>query len=94
MANAIYSPDARADLRESIRFIGRDSPAAARRWAARIRKTRRLLADNPQIGERRPQFMHGCRSFSIGNYVIFFRAVPTGIEVLRIVRGERDLKRL
>jgi len=36
----------------------------------------------------------GCRLFSSGRYVIFFRNIDDGIQVLRIVRGERDLENL
>jgi antitoxin HicB len=47
------------------------------------------------VGERRPEFLSGeCRSFSFGNYVIFFRPVPRGIEVVRVVRGDRDVRSL
>jgi toxin ParE1/3/4 len=53
------------------------------------------LASHPQMGEERPGFgVPGCRSFSVGNYVIFFRPIAGGIEVARIVHGSRDLSNL
>jgi toxin ParE1/3/4 len=36
----------------------------------------------------------GCRSFSVGNYVVFFRPIKNGIEVARIVHGSRDFRGL
>ncbi|HJS09301.1 MAG TPA: type II toxin-antitoxin system RelE/ParE family toxin [Pirellulales bacterium] len=53
------------------------------------------LAKNPEIGERRPEFKTGeFRSSLIGRYVIFYRPTADGIEVARIVRGERDIRNL
>ena len=54
-----------------------------------------MLARNPEMGERRPEFLSGDRrSFSFGNYVIFYRRIDPGIEVVRVVRGERDIRSL
>jgi plasmid stabilization system protein ParE len=54
-----------------------------------------LLAGNPELGERRTTRRFGaCRCFTCGNFVIFFRGVPDGAEIIRIVRGERDLEQI
>ena len=95
MARPAYAPAAKEDLQTIVEFIARDKPQAARRWLARLRETCRLLARHPGIGELRPEFLSGdCRSFSFGNYVIFFRPVRRGIEVVRVLRGERDMRSL
>ena len=95
MAMPVYAPAAQDDLRAIVEFIARDKPQAARRWLARLREKCRLLAKHPGMGERRPEFLSGeCRSLSLGDYVIFFRPAPKGIEVVRVVRGERDIRSL
>jgi toxin ParE1/3/4 len=95
MAKTIYAPAARDDLRDIVEFIARDKPRAARRWLSGLRAKCRLLVQHPGMGERRPEFLSGeCRSFSFGNYLIFFRPVPRGIEVVRVVRGDRDVRSL
>ena len=95
MAKPVYAPAAQDDLRAIVEFIARDKPQAARRWLARLREKCRLLAQHPGMGERRSEFLSdGCRSFSFGDYVIFFRPVLKGIEVIRVVRGERDVRSL
>jgi toxin ParE1/3/4 len=95
MARLFFAPAAQEDLQALVEFIARDKPQAARRWPARLRERCRLLAKNPGTGERRPEFLSGeCRSFSFGNYVIFLRPVPRGIEIVRVVRAERDLRSL
>ncbi len=62
------------------------------RWVARIRETCEVLATHADMGEdRRSYGVPGCRSFSVGNHVIFFRAIQSGIAVARIMDGRRDL---
>ena len=95
MAQVIYSQRADADLYNIALTIAEDKPDAALRWVHRLRETCELLASRPQMGEMRPGYgVPGCRSFSVGNYVIFFRPTNDGIEVARVVHGSRDLRRL
>lgn len=92
MAKVIYSNLAATDLYENSEYIPKDKPYAAHRWVDNIEEVCRTLAANPGMGQARESKNHGpCRSFSSGNYVIFFRAFDDGVEIIRIVRGERDL---
>ena len=62
---------------------------------AKVRATCQILAENPQVGEVREGFgVPGCRSFSVGNYVVFFRPVDDGIEVSRVIHGSRDMRNI
>ncbi len=95
MAKVHYSPLAARDLLENAEYIARDKPDAAYRWVESIEKTCELLTGNPEMGERRkPSRLGACRRFTRGNYVIFFRGVTDGVEIIRIVRGERDTDQL
>jgi len=88
----MYAPEAENDLVSIAEYIARDKPEAARRWVARIRETCTMLAMQPEAGEARPEYgIRGCRSFSVGSYVVFFRATANGIEVARIIHGSRDI---
>ncbi len=90
-----FAPLAEKDLIDIAEFIAHDKPEAARKWIDSIRTTCAMLAENPSVGELRPIFgVSGCRSFSIGQYVVFFRANAGGIEVARIIHGSRDWKNL
>ena len=56
-----------------------------------------MLAGQPRIGELRDELRPGMRSFSVGNYVIYYRPVETmaiSIEIVRVLHGGRDVKRL
>jgi toxin ParE1/3/4 len=95
MSKPHYSTLAAQDLYENAEYIARDKPDAAYRWVEKIEATCELLAENPEVGEQRQTRGYGpCRSFTCGNYVIFFRAVSDGVEIVRILRAERDIDRL
>lgn len=95
MSDVVYAPKAENDLVGIADYIARDKPKAARRWLQKIRETCETLATKSELGELRSEFgVPGCRSFSVGNYVVFFRQVESGIEVARVVHGSRDMRRL
>jgi len=92
MATVDYSLLASADVVENADYIAKDKPLAAYQWIERIEQTCALLALNPQMGEVRETRGYGkCRSFSCGNYVIFFRGIEEGVEIVRVLRAERDI---
>ena len=92
MAKVVYAPEADDDIFGIVDFIARDKPEAARNWIRKIRETCDTIATQPGMGEVRPGFgVPGCRSLSVGNYVIFFRAIEGGIEVARVIHGNRDM---
>jgi toxin ParE1/3/4 len=84
MPQVVYSAAANEDLSDIAAYI---APATT------IREKCSILAKHPMLGEERPGFgVPGCRCFSVGNYVVFFRPIEDGIEVARIVHGSRDLR--
>ena len=94
MSEATFSEDAKADLLDIAEFIARDNPIAAREWMDAVRQRCHLLSQHPLMGETRPGFgVAGCRSISVGLYVIFFRPSASGVEIARILHGSRDLGR-
>ena len=95
MPKAILSAEAEADLREIVRFIARDNLAAAISWARATKATCRLLATQPNSGERIETNRFGLvRRHVAGNYVIYFRPNKGGIEVVRVVHAARDQGKL
>jgi toxin ParE1/3/4 len=53
-----------------------------------------LLAKSPEIGTSRPDLMENLRSFPIKKYVIFYRPIKNGVEIVRVLHGGRDIARL
>lgn len=52
------------------------------------------LAEQPQMGHLRDEFSPGLRSFPVGNYLIFYRPIHNGIDVIRVLHGGRYLPAL
>lgn len=94
MALHRYSARADADLLDIWLFIAADNPQAADRLLLDIDEQCRLLAENRRIGVARPEIAPEARSWSLGRYLILYRAVPEGIEVVRVIHGARDLSQL
>ena len=95
MPKVHYSTLAAHDLFENAEYIAQDKPAAAYRWIEKIESACEFIAANPEVGQQRATHGFGdCRSFTCGRYVVFFRRVTDGVEIVRIVRGERDLESL
>ncbi len=91
MPRIVRTPRAKVDLLEIWNYIARDSPTQADRFVERIDRTLGLLSTQPHMGQNRSELAANLRSFSVGNYVIFFRPLNDGIEVERVINAARDL---
>jgi toxin ParE1/3/4 len=80
------------DLLDIWTYIATHSPGAANRVLRQIDQDCSLLAEFPDIGAHRDELAAGLRSFPRGNYVIFYRPVAGGIEVIRVLHGARDIR--
>ena len=96
MARLIRTPEARASLKEIGRQIARESGsrAVALRFLDRINEKCQLCATQPGMGEARHDLAPGVRCFPVGNYVVIYRPMPDGIEVLLVTHGARDIPAL
>ena len=95
MSRCRFSPQAEDDLDGIGAFIATRSPVAALRVIDAIDQKCRLLAETPGMGRARPELRPDLRSFPVGRFLIFYRPMAEdGIEIVRIVRGGRDLAAL
>lgn len=75
-------------------FIASENKRAADQLLLRIERKLQLYALHPGMGADRSSLSVGLRSFPVGRYVVFYRAVSGGIELVRIVHGARNFQRL
>jgi toxin ParE1/3/4 len=96
MKNFFLSPEAALDLEEIWTFIGieRQNPDVAARQVEMIYEKICILAENPLLGELRPDLGIELRSFTAGNYAIIYRPSASEIEIARVVHGARDIRSL
>ena len=95
MARILKTRRAEQDLVDIWDHIAEDSLEAADRWLDALLDKARLLADQPHLGRSRPDLVPDLapdlRSFPIRAYVIFYRPVTGGVEIIRVLHGARDL---
>ena len=92
------TPQARRDLLELADYIARDSLDAAERFLDAAEAAVQLLASSPELGtlcEFRSPEAADIRMRSIGgfeNYVVFYRPLGNGVDVIRVIHGARDIR--
>jgi toxin ParE1/3/4 len=84
-------PRAKIDLIEIWDYIADDSEARADAFIDRIDQKFRTLAQRPLIGRLRDELAADLRSFPVGRYVIYYRPLPNGVEIVRVLHSARDL---
>ena len=96
MPQANWSDSAREDLKEIGRYVGRQQhrPSTAAKIMREMGDHCDHLARFPQSGTVRPDLGDDIRVTSYKRWVILFRPVEDGIEVLRAIDGSRDLPTL
>ena len=81
----------KADLAAISEYFAERNPAAGARLLREILARCRQLANQPRQGNPRSTLGSGVRSVVVRQYVIYFRATTSGIEVLRVLHGARDI---
>jgi toxin ParE1/3/4 len=94
MAKVVRSSRAVIDLADIVEYIAAHNVTAARRLLDRFDELFNQLAQNPQMGQRREELAPSARTMSVGNYVVVFRPISDGVEVIRVVHGARDIDAL
>ena len=91
MPKVLSTSRATRDLVEIGLHIAQDSPRAADKMLAAIGRKCKMLAHLPRLGRRRDELAPGLRSFSVGSYVVFYRTMHDGVEIIRVLHGARDI---
>ena len=81
------------DYRIIWRFIAQDNVDAASRLLRNFDERLAMLAAHPLAGRSRSHLLKNLRSFSVGEYILFYRPVRDGIELLRVIHGTRKFRR-
>jgi toxin ParE1/3/4 len=87
-----FSQDAIDDLNEICEYLGGYSVKAASQLFDRIRQKAKITASFPNSGKSYGDLIPGLRGYIVDDYIVFYIVVPTGIEILRVISGYRDLR--
>lgn len=94
MSRYILSPEARQDLREIKDYIAGYNKIAAMRLIESIRAKCRDLTNFPKMGRSYAELYPELRGIPLDKYIILYRLIENGVEIVRVVSGYRNLKSL
>lgn len=90
-----FTTPASRDIETIIDLIADNSGFdAAERFLKKINQKCKTLASFPNMGRKRDELLKNLRSFPVDDYLIFYRPIEEGIEILRVISGYRDLSAL
>ncbi len=101
IARVVTREAARRDLIEHFVFLGENASVnVARRFLQALHASFEGLSQMPELGAKRafrnPRFftvrMWPVKGFE--RYLIFYRPIDDGVEILRVLHGARDIERL
>ncbi len=94
MTQIVYSQTSKGDLLEIWVSVAANNVSAAERLLGDLHAATQLLATQPMLGKARREFGAGIRSFPVRDYVLVYRPILDGVELVRVVHGARDLPRV
>ncbi|MDJ0763209.1 MAG: type II toxin-antitoxin system RelE/ParE family toxin [Myxococcota bacterium] len=89
-----YTKQSKRDLDDIWDYIAQDNPIAADAFIDLLYEKCYLLVERPEIGKKRPEVRSDIRSFSVGNYLIFYHLQNGAVIIDRFLSGYRDLPSL
>lgn len=87
-------PQAEHDLLDIWVSIAEHSPSAADRVSDLLAHKFQILADQPLAGPARDELAQGLRMFPAEDFLIFYRPIEDGIDIIRVLHSARDLPSL
>lgn len=92
MVKVVKRPRAELDSLDIWDFIAEDSLDRADDFLDFLEEKLANLARNPGMGKRREDISPDLRSFPVKNYIVFYREIEGGIDVIRILHGSRNIE--
>jgi toxin ParE1/3/4 len=94
MAMLFKTVQAEEDLIAIWLYIAKDNLTAADKMLAKFENIFEILIEQSEFGEARPDIAPELRYFPVGKYLVFYRIIADGIEIVRVVHGSRLLTEL
>lgn len=94
MKQHTISPQANQDLEEIIDYFANRNIEAGEHFVDEFNKKCRHLANFPNMGRSYADIKDYLRGVALDGYIILYRLTDSGIEILRVVSGYRDLESL
>lgn len=89
MSGFRLSPRAVRDLEGIDAYVAEHDPRAAERAVDRLLAVARAIGAAPGLGVARDDIAPGMRLFPAGSYLLIYRTMSDGVEIVRIVHAAR-----
>ncbi|NEO88626.1 MAG: type II toxin-antitoxin system RelE/ParE family toxin [Spirulina sp. SIO3F2] len=90
MSHYVINALASQDLNEIADYFAENSVEAGERFFQAFNRKCQQLITFPNSGKSYESIRPGLRGLSFEKYIIFYRILKDGIEILRVVSGRRD----
>jgi plasmid stabilization system protein ParE len=91
----VLTQAAKGDLLKILEYLEGDNPAAVLKVVDALDDAMQLLADNPGIGHLRPDLTpEDVRFWSVFRYLVIYRPDTQPLEIVRVLHGKRNVRRL
>ncbi len=94
MKQHIISPEASQDLSSIIDYFASRNIDAGERFVDEFEKKCKYLANFPNMGRSYANIKPELRGIPLDGYIILYRIMDGGIEIVRVVSGYRNLESL
>lgn len=95
MSQFVLTPAAEGDLLKIIEYLEGDTASAVLKVVDALDEAMDRLADNPGTGHvRRDLTDEDVRFWPVFKYLVIYRPDTKPLEIVRVLHGRRDLKRL
>jgi toxin ParE1/3/4 len=94
MIQYTIAPEAMKDLQEIIDYFTQQNVEAGEKILDQFQKKCRYLVQFPQIGRSYKEIRSYLRGLPLDGYIIFYRIDKDNLEIMRVIKGNRDLQTL
>jgi toxin ParE1/3/4 len=93
MSRIARTPQARKDLKRHAEQLAKDASSldVGDRWLLLLREKAILYAAHPEAGDSCPELPGNLRRFFVWSYVVYYKPLRDGIEIVRVLHGAQDL---
>lgn len=91
MPRILRTRASRSDYDEIWSYLAVRDLSAADRLIDQFDATLEVIASTPRMGRKVEELAPNLRSFPVGNYLIFYRPLEDGMQLIRLLHGARDI---
>lgn len=94
MRTCLISPEASQDLDVIFDYFARNNVEAGEKFVMAFEKKCEKWLQFPNMGRSYEEIESSLRGIPLDNYIILYRLIDNGVEIVRVVSGYRNLEEI